>query len=127
MKNRYLLDTHVFLWWMEKNPRLRKNIRDIISDVNSEIHFSTVNVWELVIKKQVRGLKLPRNWKKDLRKIGFTHLPITLEHVYSLETLSLIHGDPFDRLLIAQARAEKLKLVTADPKIWKYKVAIVKA
>jgi len=112
---------------MEKNPRLRKNIRDIISDVNSEIHFSTVNVWELVIKKQVRGLKLPRNWKKDLRKIGFTHLPITLEHVYSLETLSLIHGDPFDRLLIAQARAEKLKLVTADPKIWKYKVAIVKA
>lgn len=119
---RFIIDTHIFVWWMEKDNRLRKNIENIIADPQNFIFLSTVCVWELVTKKKIGRLRLPKDWKETVNSGRFEILPINLEHVLALETLPLYHKDPFDRMLIAQAQVENCRLITVDPKIKKYKV-----
>lgn len=88
---------------------------------------SVASVWEVIIKKMQHKLKTPPDIRLAVEHINFTILPITFENVLEIAKLPLIHKDPFDRILVAQAICENLTLITSDPKIWKYKVKMLKA
>ena len=87
----------------------------------------TGDLKQIVVKKKIGKLRPPRGWKEDVKASGFEILPISLEHIYPLENLPLYHKDPFDRMLVAQAKVEDLTLITNDKKIWKYKIDVLKA
>lgn len=123
---RVLVDTHVFLWWVEGNRALPAKAREALSDRDNECLLSLVSVWELAIKAGLGKLKLAvpvqRYVVEHVIANGFRILDIRMEHVGRVESLDPHHGDPFDRLLIAQALEEKLPIVTAGPVFRKYGV-----
>jgi PIN domain nuclease of toxin-antitoxin system len=100
-----------------------------ISDPGNDVFLSIVNGWEIQIKAQLDKLTLPKPlrllFQEEQATNGFGLLPVTLEHVYTLDSLPLHHRDPFDRLLIAQAHREGLILVTHDPKFAAYSVSLL--
>ena len=123
---RVLVDTHVFLWWVEGNRALPAKARAALADRENECLISMVSAWELAIKAGLGKLKLALPVKRyvveHVAANGFRMLDLRLAHVGRVETLDTHHGDPFDRLLIAQALEEKLAVVTADPVFRKYGV-----
>jgi PIN domain nuclease of toxin-antitoxin system len=126
MQNSYLLDTQVFMWAMEKNKRLSQSVRDVITDPDNTIYISVVTPWEMMIKRGVNKLEVPYDIKTGIKRTGFSLLSVQIDHALAIEKLPLIHKDPFDRMLIAQAKVENLNLITADRNIWKYKVPLLK-
>lgn len=126
---RYLLDTHFLIWLMEDSKKVSSEIKLLVKDPANEIFVSVVTVWEIVIKRSKGRLKIPKDIKGGVLEAGFKILPIDISHALEVENLPLLqrHKDPFDRILVAQAKVEGLTLVTADPKIWKYKVSVLKA
>lgn len=123
--DRFLLDTQIFIWWMEDQKRLKENIKSVLTDSTNTIFLSVTSVWEMVIKLKIGKLKLPKNWKQTIRNGRFEILPVNLEHTLALEELPLHHKDPFDRMLIAQANVEGCTFITVDQKIQKYKIPVV--
>lgn len=125
---RYLLDSHFFIWLMEDSKKVSPEIKLLIKDSVNEVFVSVIAVWEIVIKKS-KGLKTPKDITGGITRAGFKILPIEISHALEVEKLPLYrdHKDPFDRMLISQAKVEKLTLVTSDPKIWKYKLSLLKA
>ena len=123
--NRFLLDTQVLIWFFSNT--LSSEISDLLKNPDNTICTSVVSAWEIIIKKKTGKLKSPPNIKKAVEKGGFNILPINFEHVLGLKKLPNIHKDPFDRILISQAKAEKLILITSDKKIEKYDVRLLKA
>ena len=123
---RVLLDTHVFLWWVEGDRALPAKARAALANRENECLISMVSAWELAIKAGLGKLKLTlpvaRYIVEHITANGFRMLDIRIAHVGRVETLALHHGDPFDRLLIAQALEEDLPVVTADPVFRKYGV-----
>lgn len=123
---RVLVDTHVFLWWVEGDRALPAKARAALADQENECFISLVSAWELSIKVGLGKLRLAlpveRYVVEHIAANGFRMLDIQIAHVGRLETLDLHHGDPFDRLLIAQALVEGLPVVTADPVFRKYGV-----
>ncbi len=123
---RVLVDTHVFLWWVEGDRALPAKARAALTDQDNECLFSLVSVWELAIKAGLGKLKLAlpvqRYVVEHVAANGFRMLDIRMAHVGRVESLAPHHGDPFDRLLIAQALEEKLPVVTADPVFRNYGV-----
>lgn len=123
---RVLIDTHVFLWWVEGDRALSAKARMTLADPGNECLFSLVSVWELAIKISLGKLRLalpvPRYITEHVAANNFRLLDIGLAHLGRIETLIMHHRDPFDRLLIAQALEEKLPVVTADPVFRKYGV-----
>jgi PIN domain nuclease of toxin-antitoxin system len=117
-----LLDTHAILWWMADDPKLPDGVRRAISDRNHVVHVSAASIWEMGIKTRLGKLVLPQDWYEVLKQEPFAHLPMTAEHAVEASCLPLIHSDPFDRMLVAQARQQKLTLVTADSQIPRYDV-----
>lgn len=123
---RCLLDTHIFLWWLENDKRLKKSSRRVIEDPKNQIFASVANAWEISIKQKVGKLPLKTTIHECFKKSGFEIVPITLGHVLLLDTLPLHHKDPFDRILISQAKTENLVLITDDEKMAKYKIRTFK-
>ncbi|MES2644636.1 MAG: type II toxin-antitoxin system VapC family toxin [Myxococcota bacterium] len=127
---RLLLDTHAALWAISEPDALSATAREAIVDAE-EIHLSVVSPWELVIKAALGKLVLRRSVEdicKELeREFGARSLAVTLAHVLEVGRLAPHHGDPFDRLLIAQARVEGLTIVTRDHVFGDYGIALVKA
>ena len=119
---RILLDTHVFLWWVRDDPRLDAPARDLISDYANEVFVSAVSAWEIEIKAALGKLKISPDWKRLVEENGFRWLPILPLHTEGLRDLPPIHRDPFDRMLVAQARTGRLALLTRDPKVQAYLV-----
>ena len=124
---RVLIDTHVFLWLFLAPKRIPKKVEEFVHDsINNEIYISFVTAWEISIKYGAGKLKLPEmpeSFVPDrIRRAGFLHLPIKLPHVLSVHALPLIHKDPFDRLLVSQAKTENLTILTADPNFARYKI-----
>ena len=113
-----LLDTHVFLWWVRDAPELSDAARAAISDPGNSCHLSLVSCWELSIKSSIGKLKLKKPVERfiseQMQQNGFLLLNIELRHVAKIESLALHHRDPFDRLLVTQAKTERMTLVTAD-------------
>ncbi|HET8656197.1 MAG TPA: type II toxin-antitoxin system VapC family toxin [Longimicrobiaceae bacterium] len=113
-----LLDTHAFLWFIDDDPRLSPRAAARISDPAERVLISVVSLWEITIKLGTGKLTLDRPvaeiWEESLTANDFESLDVTAAHVLALRTLPLHHRDPFDRLLIAQAVAEDLHVVTVD-------------
>ena len=121
---KYLADTHILIWALEDNPQLSEKARNIILDEQSDIYFSFPNIWEVAIKHALQKEDIPFS-AKDFEKLcdgaGFLPLRTTFEHAYIVETLQYDresaprdHRDPFDRLLIAQAKTENMLFLTHD-------------
>lgn len=119
---KYLIDTHIFIWWSVGNIRLSKKAIAVLLNSTNEIYVSAVTAWEIELKQIKGSLKLSRTFEDYFIPSGFEELPVRFSHTAVLKKLPSIHKDPFDRLLIAQAKSEKLTLITADPKIRKYPV-----
>ena len=118
MSSSVILDTHVLIWWVQKSTRLNAEAIEIIESA-PEVYFSAASVFEIEIKRQKIPL-LPIDLAAEFLKVGFSELAITPNHAVEVgRQESLIGHDPFDRLLIAQAEATGLKLVTADGKLTK--------
>ncbi len=122
-----LLDTHIVVWWGEGSPRLAPAIRAAVTDPANEVFVSAVFWWELAIKASKGHLAIPLGLRQRLRQDGFRDLPITAEHALGVARLPALHRDPFDRLLIAQALAEGLVLVTHDDILTRYDVPVLEA
>jgi PIN domain nuclease of toxin-antitoxin system len=119
---RFLLDTHALLWWFGDDPRLSSEARDTIGDSQSSVYVSAATVWEMSIKQNLGKLKVPNDIKEKLKHYNFQSLSISLDHGIVAGELPRHHGDPFDRMLIAQAQIENLTLVTRGQDILKYDV-----
>lgn len=117
---KYILDTHVFLWWLSDDKQLSQAIRDSISDSQNLVFVSTVSLWEIEIKKSLGKLVTPTIDEKVLKECNFVELPIMMTHVQYLPRLPLIHADPFDRLLICQSLVENAELLTNYATVKKY-------
>jgi PIN domain nuclease of toxin-antitoxin system len=123
---RCLLDTHIFIWWILDHPKLSRSSRETIADPTNELFFSSASAWEIVIKSTLGKLSLPENPVQWIRKhLDFNRiqaLPITVEHALMLHELPSLHRDPFDRIMVAQARCEDLTIITDDEWILKYEI-----
>lgn len=117
---RILLDTHIYLWWLTDSPRLSASAKDTIKNATA-VYISSASVWEAGIK--IATGKLEANIEELIDSIkpnGFIELPISAAHAKQAAQLPDIHRDPFDRMLVAQATCEPLRLLTADIQITKY-------
>lgn len=119
-----LLDTHVALWWLADRPRLSSEASTAIADADVA-YVSVVSAWEIAIKVSVGKLRIPGPFEEGIVENGFSRLPLTFPHVAALAELPFHHRDPFDRMLIAQARRENLTIVTADRRFEQYDVSIL--
>lgn len=124
---RLLLDTHAFLWWLSDDPSLGADTRQMIGEPRNQVLVSAASMWEISIKQAKGMLEAPEDLEALVEDEGFTKLPISLFHGQQAGKLPEIHRDPFDRMLIAQAQAEGLELVTADGIIPQYGVRVVSA
>ena len=122
---RLLLDTHVLLWWATASTRLDTDLREVIDDGANDVHLSAVSAAEIAIKSSVGKLEFPLDLLGTEPGSGFTELPLTSRHAAALVELPMLHRDPFDRMLIAQARVEALTFVTADPRCRAYDVPVL--
>ncbi len=120
---RLLFDTHLLLWAAAKAARLPGAARELLEDPANDRLFSPVSIWEVAIKAGVGRAGFqpkPQVLLRGLVENGYVEVPVTSRHAASVELLPLIHKDPFDRILIAQAQIEGVTLVTADPIVAKY-------
>ncbi len=122
-----MLDTHVLLWWLDDNPTLSEKANSTIADGNNLVFVSAAVIWEIRIKQALGKLTIPDNFRKVLDQQPFEMLAIMAEHAHAVGNLPAIHRDPFDRMLIAQAKVEGFTIVTRDSIIQQYKVPILKA
>lgn len=126
---RALLDTHSFLWFMNGDERLSGTARAILDDIENEVILSVASLWEIAIKTSLGKISLERNFEDLIpqqlvsNEIGV--LPIRLKHLSVLTDLPFQHRDPFDRLIIAQAMAEGLPILTRDPAFLDYPVQVL--
>jgi PIN domain nuclease of toxin-antitoxin system len=115
---RLLLDTHTLLWWLAGDRQLSFTARRTISDQQYEVFVSAASAWEVTTKHRLGKLPmagpLAVDFAREVRRQGFTPLPISLEHAQVAGALPNDHRDPFDRMLVAQAREEKLALVSNE-------------
>ncbi len=126
---RLLLDTHAFLWWVTDAPRISGRARDAIADPENDILMSPVSGWEISIKAALGRLELPEPppdfIPEQLQRNRFGVLPVSMQHALEVSVLPPHHQDPFDRLLIAQARSDGIPLVSGDAAFGAYEVDIL--
>ena len=125
---RLLLDTHAFLWFVVGDARLSRRALHTIENDEAELFLSVASVWEMAIKSSMRRLTLPlpvTAYIAEKIENGFRVLPIEWEYAAAVENLPFHHRDPFDRLIIAQALAENMPIVTADPVFRAYHTKVI--
>lgn len=125
-----LLDTHVLLWAANDPQRLSETTRTLLLEPANTLYFSAVSLWEIVIKRGLGRSDFivdPHRLRRLLLANGYNELAVNSEHVLQVDRLPLLHKDPFDRLLIAQAQTEALLLVTVDRMVLQYQDAILSA
>lgn len=122
---RLLIDSHAFLWWGEASSALGSAARSAIADPANEALISVAALWELTIKASSGKLTLPADLETMAATLGFSVLPINFMHLRRLGLLPRVHRDPFDRMMIAQALAEGIPIITGDRAFAAYSVEIV--
>jgi len=122
---RILLDTHILLWWLGDDPALPAPAASAIADAESEVIVSAASAWEITVKKAAGRLETPDDLIDALAENRFDTLSITAGHAIGAGQLPAYHSDPFDRMLIAQARMEGLALVSADRRFADYDVELL--
>jgi PIN domain nuclease of toxin-antitoxin system len=118
-----LLDTHLLLWAAGEPRRLSKSARTLIGNPDNELLFSAASLWEVAIKRRLgrEDFKVDaRLLRRGLLDNGYSELPILSDHVVATESLPLLHRDPFDRILVAQATVEGITLLTIDSQVSQY-------
>lgn len=115
-----LLDTHLILWWLANSPSLSEQARARISDPGNTLFVSAVSLWEIWLKESLGKLRVPPDFETRLAEESFENLPLTATHARQVALLPWHHRDPFDRMLVAQARSEKLEFLTADDIVTQY-------
>lgn len=123
----YLLDTHLLLWAATGSERLPDTTRALLEDTTTDVWFSVVNLWEIVIKLQLKCTDFhvdPDLLRAHARLAGLGELAVLGEHVLGVRELPPLHRDPFDRLLLAQARHERVTLLTVDEQLLAYGDAV---
>jgi PIN domain nuclease of toxin-antitoxin system len=118
-----LLDTHLLLWAAAQPNRLSAAALSLINNPANELFFSAASIWEVAIKRGLGRSDFqadPRLLRRGLLDNGYSELPIVSDHVVAIDSLPLIHKDPFDRLLVAQANVEGISLLTADSVVAQY-------
>ncbi|MCL5956104.1 MAG: type II toxin-antitoxin system VapC family toxin [Gammaproteobacteria bacterium] len=124
-----LLDTHVALWAITDSPRLSKKAREMIELPKSSIWISAATIWEIAIKRSLGRGDMPVSSQEAMRyfgESGYRFLPIEPEHAAAVEDLPAHHADPFDRILVAQALVEPMRLITHDAMVACYSDTIIK-
>jgi PIN domain nuclease of toxin-antitoxin system len=122
---RLLIDSHAFLWWSEASPAIGSAARDAIADPENEVLISIAALWEITIKASSGKLSLPADLESIVASQGFAVLSITFPHLTSLAVLPRLHRDPFDRMMIAQALAEGIPIVTGGRLFAGYGVQVI--
>lgn len=120
---KFLSDSHLLIWAAIKSSRVPKRALPLLNDKDNELFFSSASLWEITVKAAAGRFDFqidPRLLRRNLLDNGYQELPVTSEHALMLLTLPPIHKDPFDRMLIAQAIAEGITLLTSDATIAKY-------
>ena len=120
-----LLDTHILLWWLAEDPALPLDARDAIANADTTVLVSAATAWEIAIKKAAGRLDAPDDLLDALDVNSFDTLAIIAAHALDAGALPAHHTDPFDRMLIAQARAEELTLVSVDRRFADYDVDLL--
>ena len=126
---KYLLDTHIILWAATDVKRLSRKAKTILEDMANVLYFSPISLWEISVKhaKHPDQMAITSEQARELAvKMGFIELPVRSRHGVDIANLPDIHNDPFDRMLITQARSDGLKLVSHDHKVAAYGEGIVK-
>lgn len=119
-----LIDTHILLWQLDGDPRFRKQWREILEDTEREVFVSEITLWEIAIKARAGRLQVKlADVERAVDRLGYRWLALTRTHLRKLMTLPVIHRDPFDHLLLAQAVSEELLLLTHDDEMARYGVA----
>ncbi len=120
---KYLLDTHIMLWLVGESKKFPDKVKELISDKANRTYYSTISIWEAAIKRLVHPDKITKLTPNELvnfcKEAGLLELPLKLEYVYTLETLTRPdnappHKNPFDRMLISQAKSEGMTFITHD-------------
>jgi len=121
-----LLDSHVFVWWLQDSPRLAASLRAAIAAPRETVFVSAATIWELALKISIGRLRIMEAGEASLDSYidacGFTELPVRARHAAAAARLPPHHHDPFDRLLIAQANIENMTLATVDKAMARYEV-----
>ncbi len=118
---RFLLDTHVVLWWLADDEALAPDVKELI-DTETHVFISAASVWEIAIKQALGKLTVTSDVYSALDRSGLNELPIRSRHAVEVGLLPPLHRDPFDRMLVAQARCEDLMLLTRNAKLLRYDV-----
>lgn len=124
---RLLLDTHILLWWLQDPSLLKNDARLSIANPRNVVLVSSASILEIAIKQSIGKLKLAASPEDFLQACRFHELPFSIAHASAVRNLPDIHKDPFDRMLIAQAQVETLILVSRDPLIERYQIALLAA
>ncbi|HVX55477.1 type II toxin-antitoxin system VapC family toxin [Nocardioides sp.] len=119
---RLILDTHILLWWWDDSPGLTQDLRDLIADSAHEVFVSAVSIAEIAVKKSIGRLVVGDDFAEGIERDGFAELPLRAAHAARLASLPLLHRDPFDRMLVAQAQVEGATLITVDSMVQQYDV-----
>ncbi|WP_026988023.1 type II toxin-antitoxin system VapC family toxin [Fodinicurvata fenggangensis] len=121
----FLLDTHILLWWLAEPQRLPSKAHEVIADPGNPLFVSAASLWEASIKAALGRLDLPETLLEGMESQGMEELPVTASHALAVQRLPMLHRDPFDRMLIAQALAEELTLISADSIMSRYDVDLL--
>ncbi|TXF09828.1 type II toxin-antitoxin system VapC family toxin [Pelomicrobium methylotrophicum] len=124
-----MLDTHVALWAIADHPRLPPDARELILSPKVNVWVSAATVWEIAIKRSLARGDMPISAQEALayfKAAGYRFLPVDEEHAAAVEDLPHHHGDPFDRILVAQALVEPMRLLTSDEKVARYSNTFLK-
>jgi len=123
-----LLDTHVLLWAAGQAEKLSEQTRDLLKHPENLLFFSAASIWEIIIKLGLgrEDFKVdPYRLRKMLILHGYSEIPVTAEHALKVDSLPLLHKDPFDRILLAQARVEGMVLLTCDKQVSQYQESVL--
>lgn len=129
---RLLLDTHIAIWSLTDPDMLSLRVRDLLADADNDVFVSAASVWEIAIKHALgKRVGAPPFGAQEaighFRDVGYDFVAVSPEHAAAVETLPMHHADPFDRLLIAQALSEPMRLVTSDPMVARYSETIIRS
>jgi Uncharacterized protein conserved in bacteria len=121
----YLLDTNVLIWLSSDLKRIPRSVLDVLEDSESALWVSTVSFWELAIKQTLGKIDASIRFDQMEKRPGISELTISSKYTTELRSLPMLHGDPFDRMLVAQAMVEGMVLVTGDRRLARYPVAVL--
>ncbi|WP_017294558.1 type II toxin-antitoxin system VapC family toxin [Geminocystis herdmanii] len=124
-----LIDTHIFIWFINDNPLLSNDLKDVIEDSNNQIYLSLASLWEMSIKYNLKKLKLSTSYEEfietEVNQSCLNLLNIEIKHFKINANLPLYHRDPFDRLIISQSIAENMPLISVDSAFSLYSITLI--